>query len=313
VFTIGHQAALTHSFNISLVEIFKEELERLSGGTMTCDIQGAGAIGQDVELRTMIHNNELDAAVLMSWGIYHDLDERANFDSLPFVFDSMEEAWAAYDGELGKWVASNILEPLGSKVIGYWMNGIRHYTNNVRPLNTPADMNGLRMRSPQVAIHLQMYEACGAVAFSMPLGQLYEALQEGRVDGQDNPLSNIYSQKFHEVQNYLSLSRHMYTCGVFVVSGNFWNSLTAEQQGFIVEAERKAAVWARERDKANDEELLQTIRAFGTSVNEINTAAFRQAVEPIWEDHMGRLGNDFARLAKNYINDTGALAHKYGN
>ena len=310
VFHLSHQNEPAHPLHLGLL-YFKQEVERRSEGEIAVEIFYGGTIAGDVAAIEMINNNELDAAAITSWGTWPT--ELADLESLPFMFTNYEEAWAAYEGTFGEWVARNIVEPYGARVLGHWTNGLRHFTNNVRPIYTPDDMIGLRMRSPQRTGHLAMYEAFGSASMSIPLGELYDALAEGRADGQDNPLGNIYATRFYEVQRYLSISNHMFTSGPLVVSNEFWYSLSDEHQQILLESSAVASRYQGELTRDTESHQLANIVAFGTQVNFIDEQPFFDIVEQIWEDNMNRFGNEVAVIASRYIRDQNALPHRFSN
>ena len=310
VFHLSHQNEPAHPLHIGLL-YFKEEVERRSEGAIVVEIFYGGVIAGDVAAIDMVNSNQLDAAAITSWGTWPT--ELADLESLPFKFTNYEEAWAAYEGTFGEWVARNIVEPYGARVLGHWTNGLRHFTNNVRPIYTPDDMVGLRMRSPQRTGHLAMYEAFGSASLSIPLGELYDALAEGRADGQDNPLGNIYASRFYEVQRYLSISNHMFTSGPLVVSNEFWYSLSDEHQQILLDSSAVAARFQGELTRDTEIQQLANIVAFGSQVNHIDEQPFFAIVENIWEDNMDRFGNEIAVIASRYISDPAALAHRFSN
>ncbi|MCL2387803.1 MAG: DctP family TRAP transporter solute-binding subunit [Defluviitaleaceae bacterium] len=310
VFHVAHMYDTSHSLHTGLL-IFAEQVETRSNGTLLAEIHGNAIIGSDTALVNMVNEGELDAAIITIWGVWHPFTALANFDSLPFVFTNYEEAWAAYEGTLGEWVAENVIEPHGAKSLGFWTNGMRHFTNNVRPIYTPANMNGLNMRSPQIATHLEVYEALGATSTSIPFDQLFTALAADTIDGQDNPIGTIHASRLFEVQQYLSLSNHMYSAAPFIVSTNFWNSLSQEQQWILQESSLYAAREQGELARTMEEHQLREIRAAGVEVNNIAIYEFIPVITPIWEDHISRFGNDFITIASRYIADPMALAHYY--
>ena len=311
IFKLSHQNGPKHPLHLGMMR-FKEELATRSKGTLLCEIYDQSQIGNDVKAAGMVVANQLEAAANTLWDTWSAKDERANLGALPFVFSNYEEAWEAYNGELGQWVSKNIIEPQGVKVIGYWTNGLRHFTNNIRPIITPEDLRGLKMRSPQTKTHLAMYKTFNADSIDVPFNELYDLLASGNVDGQDNPLGNIHASKFYQIQAYLSLSNHMFSCGPLIMSLNFWNGLSEEHKKIIIESNAIASRYQGELTKNMEEKQLEEIRAFGTAVNKINVESFRLAAEPIWNDVIGRYGKEFIVLAKKYVKDTNSLAHKYG-
>jgi len=308
--TIGHINAPTHPVHLGLL-LFAEEIEARSGGTLTANIFDSAVIGGDISMIQQIVADQLDAAVIAGVCLWAGYDNRANFELLPFLFDNYQEAIAAFDGGLGQWSTENIIEPQGGTVIGYWINGLRQFTNDTRPLNTPADMAGLLFRTPQIEIHLDMYEALGTGATPMAFAEVYTSMQQGAIDGHDSPIASIHASRFFEVQRYISLSNHMYATGVFVVSDTFWAGLSAEHQQIVRDASYIGARHAQELTLQFEEEWIQEMIDNGNQINEVDLAAFRAAVVPLWEDWIARYGNEFVAAAAPYISDPDALAHRF--
>lgn len=296
VIKISHQNTSTHPIQFGLLE-FKRLLEEKSGGTMTCDIYDSAVLGNDTSNMQQVIAGSLDAAMIMGAIIFQGYDGRANVEELPFLFDSYEQAYAAYDGEFGEYLARNVLESQGGHVVNYWDNGFRNFTNNIRPIVKPEDMVGIKFRTADSHIRLRMFECCGTSAITMAFSELYSALQQGTVDGQENPLSNIVSASFYEVQKYLSLSGHIYNTSVFFFSDNFWNSLTAEQQEIVSECAKEAATFTRKLNQDTDAENLQICKDAGVEVNEVDKEAFKAAVQPVWDEYIAEYGRDLIDLA----------------
>ncbi|MCL2198422.1 MAG: TRAP transporter substrate-binding protein [Defluviitaleaceae bacterium] len=310
VFNVLHMNGEGHTLHLGLLRFAEEVLER-SNGELRVEVH-ANSPG-DVTLIDLVNSGQADAAVITIVSAYAGVAELANFEALPFVFASYEEAWAAYEGAVGDWFTRNVIIPSGAQGLAYWTNGLRHFTNSVRPIVVPEDMAGLVMRSPQTPTHLAMYEAFGAMSMAMPFGQLRDALAAGEADGQDNPFGQIYGGRLFEVQDYLTLSNHMFSAMPFIMSNDLWNSLTPEHQEIVSES---AVIAGRyQGNLAVDVSLrqMQTIVASGTRIDHADHAAFLEAVVPIWEDHMERFGNEFATLAARYITDTNSLAHRFAD
>jgi len=310
VFHLLSQTDPDHPITLGLFR-FKEEVEFRSNGTLLVEIEYSA--GNDGALLEMVNSNQLDAAVITIWSVWQNLTDLANLESLPFMFTNYEEAWAAYEGTLGEWVTRNIIEPNGARALGYWTNGLRHFTNNVRPIYTPSDLIGLRMRSPQTTTHLAMYEAFGAASISMPFGQVHGGLVSGVIDGQDNPLGNIHAARLYEVQQYISLSNHMFSGAPLIVSTDFWYSLPAEYQQILLESSAIAARYQGELTRIMEGHQLQEMTAFGVQVNQVDMDPFIAAVEDIWVTHMEEFGNEIAVIASRYVSDPNALVHRFSD
>ena len=298
VIKISHQNAITHPTQKGL-EKFKELLEERSGGTMTCDIYDSAVLGNDTSNLQQVIAGSLDAAMIMGADIWQGYDKRAMIENLPFMFSTYEEARAAWDGEFGQYMKENVLEPCGGHVVDFWENGFRHFTNNVRPLVVPSDCAGIKFRTADNPLRLMMFEEFGSSAIVLAFSELYSALQQGTVDGQENPLSNIVSSCFYEVQKYLSLSNHIYSTSVFVFSDKCWDSLTEEQQNLVYECAEEAKQVTRDLTESMDEEYLQTCIDAGMEVNEIDVEAFREASQPVWDYYESEYGSELVDLVRN--------------
>jgi len=309
-FHLAYQPGREHPMSMGLAR-FREEVEYRSGGSLIVHLHGNASVAGDGALIGLINNNEIDAALVTIWGLWHNLTDMANLESLPWKFTTYEEAFAAYEGEWGEFVAREIIEPHGGKVIGFFTNGLRHFTNNVRPIYTPADMVGLRMRSPNIATNIAMYDLLGSASIMMGFDVLPSALADGTVDGQDNPIGNIYISRLHDVQRYISLSNHMFSSAPVIVSTDFWNYLSQEHRDILVESALYASRFQGEITMSTENTMLADMMATGIQVNDVDLNAFMNAVEPIWADHVNRFGSEFANILSRYISDPNSPVHRH--
>ena len=309
-FHLAYQPGPTHPMSRGLAHLQQQVYER-SEGTLIMHLHGDASVAGDGALIGLINENQVDAALVTIWGLWHNLTDMANLESLPWAFTNYEDAFAAYEGAWGEFVATQIIEPHGGKVLGFFTNGLRHFTNNVRPIHTPADMVGLRMRSPDIATNLAMYDLLGSASISMGFTVLLEALAEGTVDGQDNPIGNIYISRLHDVQRYISLSNHMFSSAPVLVSTDFWHSLSPAHQEILLEATLYSSRYQGQLTINTEQQMLNSMVAAGAVVNEVQLHAFMSAVEPIWADHVARFGSEFAQILSRYITDPNSPAHRY--
>jgi TRAP-type transport system periplasmic protein len=185
---------------------------------------------------------------------------------------------------VGKELAAKT-EEKGMIVLGYWDNGIRHMTNSKRPLNNPADLNGLKMRTPPDAVTMDIMKAVGATPQQIAFSELYVALQQGVVDGQENPLANIASAKLYEVNKYISLTGHKYEMSPFLMSKRTWEKLSAADQKAVMDSALEATTLQRKLSVEADQKLVAELKAKGALINNANKAAFEKAtsnVDDIW-------------------------------
>ena len=297
VIKISHQNAITHPTQKGLEE-FKALLEAKSNGTMSCDIYDSAVLGNDDSNLQQVIANSLDAAMIMGSDIWQGYDKRAMVENLPFAFSTYEEARGAWDGEFGTYMKENVLDPCGGHVVDYWENGFRHFTNNIRALYVPSDCKGIKFRTANNPLRLMMFEEFGSSAIVLAFSELYTAMQQGTVDGEENPLSNIVASSFYEVQKYLSLSSHIYSTSVFVFSEKCWNSLTPEQQAIVTECAEEAKLVTRKMTEELDADYLKVCTDNGMEVNEIDVDAFRAASQPVWDYYESEFGSEIVDRVK---------------
>jgi tripartite ATP-independent transporter DctP family solute receptor len=168
-----------------------------------------------------------------------------------------------------------------------WENGYRHITNNKRPINVPGDLQGIKLRTPKGKWRVKMFQAYGANPSPMSFSEVFTALQTGVMDGQENPFSQIYSAKFHEVQKYLSLTGHVYTPAYITTGAKKWASLPADVRKILEETARELQSFVYATAEKDENELLGKIKAAGVQVNEADKAAFVKASKAIY-DEFGR-------------------------
>jgi tripartite ATP-independent transporter DctP family solute receptor len=202
---------------------------------------------------------------------------------MPFLFRDRNHVYTVLDGPIGK----EVLEKNKDQrlvALGFFENGYRHITNNKRPINSPADLRGLKQRVVEHKIYLATMKALGANAVPIPYGELYTSLKTGVVDGQDNPLINIWTAKFFEVQKYLTLSAHVYSNNVVFASRTFWDKLPPDIQQGVREAVQEAAVHVRKESIKADKELVAKLQQSGMAVNDIkNREPFVEATKVVYE------------------------------
>jgi len=227
---------------------------------------------------------------------------------LPYLFDNYSQAYAFMDTPY----VAKFYEPLKAKGIHYlvtWDNGFRHLTNNVRPVYTPADMKGLKIRVVQSEMSINILQALGASAVPMSYAELYQAMQQKVVDGQENPFMNIYASKFYEVQKYMSLTKHQYSTLPIIISEMTWNRLDKNQQNAIQKAAEEAAPYFRKQVGANEDSQRKEMEKAGMEINEVSDLTpFRKSVEVVYawaktkwgEDKVNETLSEVEKIRKKY-------------
>jgi tripartite ATP-independent transporter DctP family solute receptor len=176
------------------------------------------------------------------------------------------------------------VEKKGLKVLAIWENGYRHITNSRRPINVPADLNGIKLRVPEGKWRVKMFQAYGANPSPMKFSEVFTALQTGVMDGQENPFAQIASAKFYEVQKYLSLTGHVYTPSYLVVNIKKWGTLPPDVQKILEDTAKETQAFVYEKAARDDEELLAKMKAAGIQVNNADKDAFIAASKGIYEE-----------------------------
>ena len=175
-------------------------------------------------------------------------------------------------------------EKKGIKILAVWENGYRHITNSKHPINTPADLKGIKLRVPEGKWRVKMFQAYGANPSPMKFSEVFTALQTGVMDGQENPFAQIASAKFYEVQKYLSLTGHVYTPSYVAVGTKKWATLPADVREILESAAKDTQSWVYEKAAKDDEELLAKMKTAGIQVNNANKDAFIAASKPVYDE-----------------------------
>jgi len=257
-----------------------EYLTKKFPGRIEFQLYPASQLGNE---REILEGLRIGTIEMTTSGVAGIADPLNDIFDMPFLFRDRHHVYTVLDGPIGK----EILEKNKDQrlvALGYFENGWRHITNNKRPINAPADLRGLKQRVVEHKIYLATMKALGANAVPIPYGELYTSLKTGVVDGQDNPLVNIWTAKFYEVQKYLTLSGHVYSNNVVFASRSWWDKLPPDIQAGIREAVAEAAVHVRKESIKADKELVAKLQTSGMVVNEIkDKAPFVEATKNVYE------------------------------
>ncbi|MDO8692766.1 MAG: TRAP transporter substrate-binding protein [Sheuella sp.] len=281
--TLGHNAAVgnpKHEASVKFADIVKEK----SGGKILVQVAPAAQLGDDVPILTSLRSGTVDFAANSQGSISSVVPEYSAF-GMPFLFPTLQAAWTVLDGPVGQELAKRSAEK-GLVVLGFWDNGIRHISNKVRPINVPADLKGLKIRTPPDAVTIDIMQALGAEAQQIKFSELYVALQQGVVDGQENPLMNIYSSKLYEVQKYISFTAHKYEMTPFVMSKRSYDKMSEADRKIIREAAAEATLYNRKLSLESDQKLEGELKAKGIEFNRPDLAPFQAATKPVTEKWM---------------------------
>ncbi|WP_457572722.1 TRAP transporter substrate-binding protein [Desulfolithobacter sp.] len=264
-----------------VAEKFKELLESRAGGRYTVQIFHSKSIGNETEILQQIQMNTIQMGVV-TVGPFDTFDPIVRVINYPFLFKDNAQADEILDGPLGRIILDD-LESVGFKGLCFSENGFRNLTNNKRPVRTADDVRGLKIRVMASPLHKAIWQALGANPTPMPW-PIYTELEQGVIDGQENPLWVMVVYKFYEIQKYMTLTRHVYSAHIDVASLMWWNTLPPDDQAMIQEAMREAARFGRRDNRAKNAARLALLKEKGMIVEEHpDLASFRAKVAGLKE------------------------------
>jgi tripartite ATP-independent transporter DctP family solute receptor len=296
--TLGHSAAPGNPRSLA-TERFAALVKERSGGRIDVRVAGSEQLGNEQSLLTSLRTGAVDMTV-SSQGSASALVPEIAALGLPFLFADSAAAFKVLEGPIGEELAQHF-----SKVqmvsLGWWDNGIRHLTNSKRPVATPADLKGLKIRTPPDPMTIDIFQALGAATEQVSFGELYVALQQGVVDGQENPLTNIASSRIYEVNKFISLSGHKWESCPFLMAHLTWARLPAVDREIIQAAAKEAGDLQRTLFAANEAKYQTEFRADPKlAVNDVDAVAFREASAKVIDIWRAKPFGDFVdRLAKS--------------
>lgn len=276
--TLGHGTAVGNPRHEAAVK-FAEVLKAKTNGRIEVQVSPASQLGDDAAMVTAMRTGALDMSANSQGAVAGVVPEFAAF-GMPFLFTSLPQAWKLMDGPVGQELAKKSADK-GLVVLGYWDNGIRHLTNSKRPILKPEDMKGLKMRTPPDAVTVDIMQSMGAEAQQIKFSELYVALEQGVVDGQENPIANIHSGKLYEVQKFMSLTGHKYEVTPFLMGKRTWDKLSEADRKSVMEAAAEATALQRKLASEADAKLLGDIKAKGVRVDTPDTAPFVKATAAV--------------------------------
>lgn len=279
--TLGHGAAPGNPRTIA-AEAFGKLVAERTRGNVVIKIAGSEQLGNDVAMLTSLRTGVLDLTA-NSQGAASGLVPELSVLGLPFLFPSAEAAVKLLGGSIGEGLAKKF-EAVNIVPLDWWDNGIRHTTNSKRAIAKPADLGGLKIRTPADPMTVDIFQALGASTQQIAFGELYIALQQGVVDGQENPLANIHSAKIHEVNKFISLTGHKWESTPFLMSQIATRKVKAPELEIIKVAAKEAGVLQRKLMVEADAKLLADYKAnSAVSVNEPDRAAMQAATASVVE------------------------------
>lgn len=300
VIRMSHVANETSPIHLSS-KYFEEILEERSNGQFDVQIYPNAQLGGDRQAVESVSLNIINASFPPT-AIFAGFEPNFMVTDLPFVFTTRESAYQALDNELGGEL-NKLLEPHNIVNLGFGETGYRHITNSAKPIRTPEDLKGLSIRTMENPIHIASFREWGANPTPINFSELFTALQQGTVDAQENPLQITSSSRFHEVQDYLSLTGHFYSSGSIIFNSDFVNGLPEDLRSLLVKCVDEMKDYERELTIEMEEQFLAELEAGGMEINELTPEEkqlFVEAALPVYEAYEDILGKELIDLATMY-------------
>lgn len=292
---VSHVVPKDHPFQVG-IDKFAELVAQKTGGKMKMRGYPDGQLGAELQSISSAQGGVLEMALVSTAATASVVKEFGVYD-LPFLFSDFKEADLVLDGPIGR----KLLDKLPEKnLVGlcYFENGFRHVTNSRRPISKAEDLKGLKIRTIQNPVFIDIFNALGANATPMAFTEVFAALESKAIDGQETPYSNIYGNKFYEVQKHVSNTGHIYGAAVVLVGKKFWDQLSGAEQKLLQESCNAARDHERSFNRAEDPKLLAQIKAKGAIYTEIapaERARMRELLKPVYEKYARNLGEDLVK------------------
>jgi len=293
---ISHATPATSHYGVG-TQTFCAEIDKRTSGRYKCQIQPN--VGDERASIEAVQLGTLDGTNTSTGPVSNFVPEVGIVD-IPFLFRDYAHARAVLDGPIGQDLLAKFT-PKGLVGLVWTENGFRHLTNSKRAIVKPDDVKGLKVRTMQNPVHIQAFQSIGVQPTPMAFSELFTALQQGVVDGQENPIPVILSAKFSQVQKHLSLTGHVYSPAVIILSPKLWGSLSDADKAAFREAGKAAS--AAQRKKVNDDEAagIDQLRSEGVNVvTNVDGTAFRAAMTPVWAEFAKKYGAENIKKIQDF-------------
>lgn len=281
---------------------FKEIVEKESNGSIKVQVFPDGQLGGDRAVFEGLKMNSIQGTTMSSGPIASFVKEFEVLD-FPYLFEDEETAYRVLDGEIG----TELLKKLDSQgIVGlnYWENGFRQLTNNKHEVKSIKDVKGLKIRTLENELHVDLWKSLGVNPSPMPYTELFTALEQGVVDGQENPAGNITTGNFYEVQKYVTKTDHIYNASVFMISDKFMQTLSDEEKEIVTKAAEEARDYQRELNQKESEEAFAALEKEGMKVTELSEEArkgFENKAKEIYSKYTEKVGKELVDEIMNEV------------
>ena len=279
--------------DIVMLKEFAKNLKTKLGDDLEYELFHTGSLGDEVVHMQQVRTGQIDVYPMGSDAV--GLDKSWAVFDMPFLFKDRAAVAKVVDGEIGEKLADSMRERAGLEVLAFGEIGFRQITNNLRPVLTPDDFQGMKLRVPGSPTRVLMFETLGASPVNMSFAEVYLALQSGTIDGQENPLADIMARSLQEVQKHISISNHVYTPVTLVMNQARYEGLTDVQRKAVDEAAAEAAVTVRKMGEEKDLALLAQLKQTKSiTISEIDVASFKEKSQPLYGAIGEIVGTDLA-------------------
>ena len=281
------------------IDTLAKEVEKRTNGRIKIQPFYSGSLGGERESIEAVQLGTQELTLTSSGPVPNFVPETRILD-IPFLFRDKAHAHAVLDGPIGQELLTKF-DAKGMKALAWAENGVRHMTNNRRAVNVPDDLKGLKMRTMENPVHIAAYKGFGIITTPMAFPEVFTALQQGTVDGQENPLSVIMSAKFDQVQKYMSLTGHVYSPAVILMNKAAFDKLSAADKQAFMDAAKEAVKANRARVAEDDAKGVAELRAKGMQIVEVDKAKFVAALTAVnadFEKQFGKANIDRIRAVK---------------
>ena len=296
-FKAGITGSMSGAYAAGLVAL-RNHLEELSDGEMTVDIYPSSALGNESDMLDAVSMGTQDMIVTSTGPIPAFANATSNWAvlDLPYLFPTYDTAYEVLDGEVGQYLLSEF-DGTGVKALGFWENGYRCTTNSKKEIVHPEDLKGMKIRTMENKVHMATYTALGATPTAMAMGEVFSALQQGTIDGQENPFSiTYYANKLHEVQPYMTENNLFYSPSVLAISQDVFDGLSEDQQKILLEAADLAKDEQRQIEQRMAVQARKDMEAYGIIISDVDQDEWAEATKSVYDD--ASLGIDADLLAK---------------
>ena len=302
VIKVGHGHTATHSYQLGL-ERSAQAIKDATNGRITLKFYPSAQLGNERQMQESLTTGTLEMTIT---GLANLYDPAFALFDFPFLYDNRTQIKNVMYSDLMKDMGQGLIKK-GLRIIGLMEVGFRDVTSN-KPINTPADLKGFKIRTPESPAQIECFKAMGAMPTPMSFSELYGALQQGVVDGQENPLENIFNGKLYEVQKYVNVTKHIYNFAYVFISEKFWKTLSSEDQKLIASEVKKGCLWQIDYLKEKEADYADQLRAKGMTFVEVDRNLFREAA-------MGAYQSDFVKKleprSSEIIEQIRAIVSKY--